>query len=191
MLEYCANYTYDKDVTHLEKKGCVDINQPDRFGSCPDNINEDLGCKFVPFEAVRLTHVISKVPRLVSPAIHDLLVFSDDPIFIQEQALEIAQTHPEWRIHTLKAPELPSNVDMVKYHKNFAVYEDAVAYVRGRSGTDSGVLFQSSLHAAQQCSAFIGHFGSGVASLFYHAMCVEHGGRYGACPPAYDFRWGL
>lgn len=191
MMEYCQNVSYDKDPAHTEKKGCVNIMNPTRFGACPLEVNEDLGCKYVPFEAIRLKHVISKVPRLVDAPIRDLLVFSDDPIFIQEQQDEIAKTHPEWRVHTLRAPNLPADVDLHKFHHDFAVYEKALEHVRARAGTDSGILFQASLHAAQQCSAFIGHFGSGVSSLFYHAMCVEHSGRYGICPPGYDFRWGL
>lgn len=191
MLQFCANVTYDKNETNTVKRGCVNINNPDEFGECPKEVNQDLGCKTVPFEAVRLKHVIAKIPRLVNPPIHDLLVFSDDAIFIHEQAQELAKTSPEWKIHTLKTPDLPPNVDMVEYHKNFRVYEKAVGHTRRFAGTESGVLFQTSLRSVQQCSAFIAHFGSGVASLFYHSMCVEHAGRYGICPPAYDFRWGL
>lgn len=191
MTEYCYNKTHDADPNNVVKFGCQNVDHPERFGPCGGEVIDDLGCGSVPFASITLEHVISKIPRLLYPPVHDLLVFSDDPMYIRKQAKSIAKTHPSWRVHTLKAPEIPSHIDMSKIDESYDTYSEAIKHIRSAAGTESGVMFQTSLRMAQQCSAFIGHFGSAVPTLFFHAMCVEHAGYYGICPPVYDFRLGL
>jgi hypothetical protein len=191
MTEFCANATYDENPEHTVKRGCVELGDPRRLGKCNKVMDyQDYNCHRIPFDAVKLHHIIDKVPRLIQPTIYDLVVFSDDPFFLDDEIKELAATDPRWRIHTLPSPKIPSTIDMSKVRTHREVYLDAMNRIR-HGGTDSGVFFQSSLHLAQQCSAFIAHYGSGVASLFYHAMCAEHAGRYGVCPPTYDMRVGL
>jgi hypothetical protein len=51
-----------------------------------------------------------------------------------------------------------------------------------------GVEYHASLRVAQQCQAFVGHWGSGVTHQVYQAMCFQHHTYLGQCPPTFDMR---
>lgn len=65
---------------------------------------------------------------------------------------------------------------------------DSISYYRYRNATENGVTLYASLKLVKQCKAFIGHFGSGISSMLYSSMCIEHSGLHGVCPPYYDFQ---
>lgn len=197
MNEFCSNSSYDSELTKhndltTPRRGCVNFYNHSEFDKCPDYEGlQDFGCYTVPFGSVTLQNVVDKVQLLVNPIIYDLLVFTDDPIWLEEEIQSLSKRAPQWRIHALKSPTLPSEYTSEYIHATVQNYIKAIDYVRSGGATASGIYLQSSLRLAQQCSAFISHFGSGVASLFYAAMCIQHGNKYGVCPPQYDLRWGL
>jgi len=193
MLEWCANVTHDEKVPKNEKWGCKDFHfEKLVLKQCPSlGDASEYGCHTVPYGAIELKHVVEKVPFLVNSTIRDLLVFTDDPLFLEEQKVLLREIDPSWRIHSLRYPKLPEDADMNKYHNSWIEYDRIMKHIRHRAGTESGVYLQASFIAARQCHGFIGHFGSKVSEYFYKSMCVEHGGRFGVCPPMYDFSTGL
>ena len=53
--------------------------------------------------------------------------------------------------------------------------------------TMNGVEYHASMRMAQNCQAFVGHWGSGVSHMIYNAMCWRQGNTVLAhCPPAKD-----
>lgn len=150
-----------------------------RLGRC----NEDAGCgSGVPFSAVELHHVVSKVPLLVGPSIKNLLVFTDDMGWLQEELKNFREKnmYTDWNFYYLDVPDPSLTSDAL--HKGFVRYGKA---------TESGVYLHASLTLAKQCRAFIGHFGSATSVLFYTNMCHLHRHVEGHCPPAYNLANGL
>jgi len=151
--------------------------------------NPDLGCNEnggVPFAAINLSHVVDKVPMLVGPLVKNLLVFSDDPHWLQLQIAAMKKISPSWNIYTLPAPK-PKEEEPKHTHEPSAGYH----YMRSEGGTESGTFLFASIELASQCDAFIGHLGSGSTMMYHHYMCMNHAGMSGVCPPTYDMRHGL
>jgi len=151
--------------------------------------NPDLGCNEnggVPFAAINLSHVVEKVPMLVGPLVKNLLVFSDDPHWLQLQIAAMKKISPSWNIYTLPAPK-PKEEEPKHTHEPSAGYH----YMRSEGGTESGTFLFASIELASQCDAFIGHLGSGSTMMYHHYMCMNHAGMSGVCPPTYDMRHGL
>jgi hypothetical protein len=193
MTEWCYNATHDNNPENTGKLGCLDIKNRNILSHCPDEISiRDYACNYgTPFGSVTLEAVIDKVRLLVNPIIYNLLVFTDDPIWLDDEANMLKVKNPQWNIFSLKSPVLPSDIDKSTIYDSLETYERAIEYFRFRGHSESGVYFHASLRLAQQCSAFVGHTASGVSSLFFSSMCLHHAGRYGFCPPMYDFRIGL
>jgi hypothetical protein len=57
-----------------------------------------------------------------------------------------------------------------------------------KEATNNGVDFLASIELVRSCQAFVGHWGSGVSHLAFHAMCFHNGAKTGVCPPAVDFK---
>jgi hypothetical protein len=182
MIQFCYNQSYDAISTNTEKRGCANIQPGSNipyFSICPYNLGDtyNFACDTVPFAAITLAHVVDKVEKLIYPIIRDIIVFSDDPASIDQEIKDLRLISPEWRIHSLRYPKI------TKTSKEM----DEIRFVREGAGIESGVLFQSSLKLAQKCSGFIGHSRSAVSRMLFENMCIEHAGRYGVCPPFYDF----
>lgn len=150
--DYCYNFTH-----HLM---C--------FGK-PCSAYSGCGNHGVAFGAIELQHIVDKVRILFSDltAYPSIIVFTDDPSWLQEQISQYVLIDPSWKVYTLMSPS------------------------RESGGTESGVMLFSSLELVKQCSAFVGHMGSGMTKLYHKYMCLHHNGFTNVCPPTYDMRLGL
>lgn len=187
----CFNISHDRDYPKEEAYGCLDeTNQ--RLMDCKiyRTSYEDLGCNSkTPFGLITLQDVVNKVPLLVHPVIHNLLVFTDDPMWLQDEIIELKKIEPKWNIYTLQEPKYNHSTNT---EVNITNYQSIISFIRRDAGTRSGVFLHTSIELVRQCSAFIGHFHSGISKhVFYPSMCIEHAGMKGICPPMYDFEWGL
>jgi hypothetical protein len=150
--------------------------------------NPDMGCSEdggVPFAAVNLSHVVDKVPLLVGPLVKNLVVFSDDPYWLQLQIATMKTLSPSWNIYTLPAPRPEEDLPQQAGEPTKGYH-----YMRSEGGTESGSFLFASIELASQCNAFIGHLGSGTTMMYHQYMCTRHAGLSGVCPPTYDMRQG-
>lgn len=162
---------------------------------CEKGGHEDYGCRSVPFGSVALISVIKKAEMLADKQNRNLFVATDDPLWLEVEILNLKKQgffeRSSWRVYALPPPVPIQNItELVKDHQK---YEDYLRSVRFAGGTASGVYLFGSVKLMQQCSAFVGHLGSGISWTLYRSMCYKHGqGKYIAtCPPFYDVRNGL
>lgn len=176
----------------------------------PCSPSPDLGCNTgnTPYGTISLKDVIENV-GLLDQSIKDILVLSDDPLWLHRQITDMKSFAPQFKFHTFSFSEYKMSdssrkasdnaynnnnannatannnaiditaLDAMQRHRNYHLFRS-----RHR---DAGVRLQASLKAVQQCSAFMGHFGSAMTRMMWSAMCVESGMYYGICPPAFSF----
>jgi len=137
----------------------------------------DYGCQSVPYSLVTLHHVIESASKIAHPDVKVLVVSTDDEKWLNEQKIIAKEMHPDWRVVNLVAPKNPPGTK-----------GDSYSFMRYQAHTASGVLLHGSIQLSRQCEGFVGHFGCGGTSLFYKAMCAQHGSHEYVCPPAFDVR---
>jgi hypothetical protein len=124
----------------------------------------DLGCfSLHPFGGVSLQDYLDRASKLRN--VKTAFVLTDDGPWLEEQKKN--HIEPGWNIYTI-----PARGDSRKHDSPHA--------------TENGVDFFASMALARQCSAFVGHWGSGVTHVTFHNMCYQHAGHIGMCPPACD-----
>lgn len=106
--------------------------------------------------------------------------------------------HKSWQLHKTKNVFVVTDDDdwLAEEKKKIGVeWKVAVLPARRESrrhdspyATENGVDFVASVALARQCQAFVGHWGSAVSHLLYHAMCMQHGNgqTVGQCPKGCD-----
>eukprot|EP01038_Epipyxis_sp_PR26KG_P013039 gene13039-17475_t len=181
MSQWCHN------VTH---HGLCQSEDKNQLNKCGDNDGGDFGCKTVPFGSITIDDIVSKVPLLLGPGPQkrNIIIFSDDPVWVEEQIKNYKIIHPEWTLYSFSSLKYSSDVID---HKSSSVEIAKKGYYKLRyaAETDSGVYFHASLKLAQQCDAMIGHIGSAVTQMFHAVMCIQHGHKKGVCPPMYNLEW--
>lgn len=191
MTAWCNNATHDSMTQNVSLH--YQCMYPSALTLSPCNFGhmEDLGCLNAPFGAITLQHIVDKIPILIEPVIYDVLILTDDVLWLKGEIQSMKALSPQWRFHYLHDPAIESYASLPKDRIVQEYTRISTCRFRENMYTSCGALFQASLQLVQQCSAFIGHYGSGVPSLLYSSMCIEHAGRYGTCPPQYDMRKGL
>jgi hypothetical protein len=184
-------YTNSSCVTVHMRRGDrilkdMDMNEYCKKCRLDKNCIGDLGCEKVAFGQLDIFHVIEKVDILLNfkngKKVRNLVVMTDDPKWLMNETIKLKQKHPEWNVYSLGLPkDLMTNID----EKNDSTARDGIP------STASGVELFASRQLIQQCSAFIGHFGSSAASLLFESMCLKHNGWVHTCPPVYNFEMGL
>lgn len=144
-------------------------------------ISKDYGCESIPFGALELKDIPSKVELLVGPEVKTLFVFSDDIDWIRKESELLKDTHPDYNVYFLDDPHLRK--------RHLLQDSEKLRYgLEGVSATESGVYLFASLKLASQCEAFVGHFGSGATKMYHYYMCTMHAGMHAVCPPTFDLR---
>lgn len=101
MTEFCHNVTSHPE-TCMQSDGSLK--------KCPPQSGVyDFGCgdTGVPFTSYTVLEIIDKAEQLVGPTVRNLVVSTDDPIWLEEQKEEVRIARPEWTILSLAPPVLP------------------------------------------------------------------------------------
>ena len=150
------------DVGTLPRNGCYRLY--------------DLGC-FAKhsFGELTLVDFLTRGQTLL-PSAKTAFVMTDDGDWLEEQIRLLPHSNSSvahWKIGRLAA--------QVEARNEYRTDKLAV------NNTRYSVDFWTSISAARQCQAFVGHFGSALSYFVYAAMCFAHDGRLGHCPLEYDF----
>lgn len=158
MREFCANHT--RIGTGMDNCRNKWTNEKH---SCDDL--GDKGC-FTrhPFGALTLQEYLDKSWQLLQT--RNVFIMTDDGEWLKREKEKVSS---EWKIFTLSAA------------LNSRAHDS-------KEATNNGVDFLASIELVRNCQAFVGHWGSGVSHLGFHAMCFHHGAKTGVCPPACDFK---
>jgi hypothetical protein len=85
-----------------------------------------VGCGHgIAFGAINLTHVVEKIPTLVGPTVKNLIVLSDDSLWVESQIQIMKKRDPRWNIYTLLPPKpdfLPKKQDGEPYAGSLLFY---------------------------------------------------------------------
>lgn len=126
---------------------------------------QDKGCfNRYPFGSLRLRDYLEKAQQLHKTK--NVFVVTDDNDWLMEEKKTVGA---DWHVVVL-----PARVQSRSHDSPYA--------------TENGVDFMASVALAQQCQAFVGHWGSAISHLLFHAMCMVHGPKFdvGRCPKACD-----
>jgi hypothetical protein len=189
ILDFCKNASKE-----IHERFCVYPNGDARSGENCDGV--DLGCFSFPFQQVTLLDVVQNLRETdgeILRYIDEMVVMTDDPVWLQQQVLDLEQTHPHWHVHAIEEPsiDLPSDVQRkikklpgepyAGYHK-----------LRTFAETESGIFLFAQLELMTQCEGLFAHFDSQFAEFILQAMCIAHGPlgarKSNQCPPTFDFR---
>jgi hypothetical protein len=149
-----------KGMRRVEGNDCVnDKGEKFRCSSV-----EDLGClRLNPFGAVSLQEYLTLAYSLHN--VTNAFILTDDGPWVEDQKKN--HIEPGWNVYTIPA-------------------RDDKRSSASPQATENGVDFFASMALARQCSAFVGHWGSGVTHLTFHQMCHQHAGKIGICPLGAD-----
>lgn len=161
---------------------------------CPPIEDAGKSEKNIPFAYITLDNIIEGM-NLVNnytdsgtPATN-LILFSDDGKWVKEVQEEAKLRHLPFKIYDFPFVEPRSQTSSSSSSSSSTVEQSREEWHEIRIGRGTAHLL-ASIHLAQQCEALLGNFQSAVPKLFQQAMCVEHNGRQGVCPPWADIRFG-
>lgn len=129
------------------------------------------------------------LPPISSNDYRNILLLSDDYDWILQETKKIQENTSSpfhnWNFYHPPPPSSLLEKQTKEHHNSFQKYH----LIRSEGGTASGIYLQATFQLVQQCSAFLGHFGSSFTGLLYAIMCHRHRGLEGICPPMFDIKW--
>ena len=177
MRDYChvllGNGTLTRNTCTDQLLSQVPVG-PYRRSNCA-TLN-DLGCFGTPFGAFKLVDYLHRA-RQVYANTSNVFVMTDDGPWLEKEIQLLSSSKSAWsryQVGYLPAQE-ESRAETRRDHQ-------AANYTR------YSVDFWTSIAIARTCQGFVGHFGSGVASFVYAAMCYQHGEQSAKCPYGGDMK---
>lgn len=121
----------------------------------------DMGCHSkTPFGTLHLKDYLAAA-KIVRNTSSNVFIMTDDSKWL---AAEMEAFKGEWNIFTMP-----------------------IARLHRKASIENGVTFLSSLALVRECSGLVGHSVSAIYNLLVRQMCARHAGKFGVCPPTFDF----
>jgi hypothetical protein len=148
----------------------------------------DMGCLSpLPFGLATFDHFIN-ASIVLNPDVENIFVLTDDFGWVRRQ---IALSGGSFTAATLASHSAGSEGGTavhspVVLRNKYKIHVFPVRPNHRQYTVQAAEDFWASLVLAQQCSGFVGHFGSTVTSMIFRTMCYYHDHRFLQCPPVYD-----